>query len=380
MGAERKGKVMKVLLKNGSLLDQSEGLVNVKKDILIADGRIAKIAEHIEAADAEVIDCEGKIVSPGFIDIHVHCFPGCPGLGVKADDVGIRQGVTTVVDAGTAGPENFEQFLEEIVKPSKTRVFSALNYSKQGLWVKPEGDDERKWDLELAEQVARKYPDRIVAIKARASDTCVKTLGIRPIQAAKTLAVRCGLPLYVHIGHALPLIEDTLAVMQKDDIITHAFHGKDNNLFDGETLKPQTQAAKERGVLFDVGHGQASFNFNTFKTALKLGFYPDCISTDLHARSFHRPVKSLTETMDKMVALGMELKDVVEDVTSQPAKLLRLKDLGKLKEGYLADFTIYHLKKEETHYEDADGNTLEGNQTIVVDLALIGGVVEFEKQ
>ena len=366
----------KILLKNGLLLDKSENLHQAKKDLLIENNRIVKIADHIDESADEVIDCEGKIVSPGFIDIHVHVFDGCPKLGIQPDPVGIEQGVTSLMDAGTAGPENFDQFIEEIVKPAKTRVFSAMNYSKMGLWVKPEGDSEDKWDIDLAEKVYHEHEDIIVAIKARASNSCVGKLGIVPIKAAKELASRCGIPLYVHIGHALPLIEDTLNVMQKGDIITHTFHGKDNNVLDDNgQLKPETKAAIERGVKFDVGHGRESFCFTTLQKAMKIGFYPDCVSTDLHMKSYNHPVKSLAETMDKMVMLGISLEDTVADVTCNPAGMLHLKELGSLKEGYLADITVFHTVEKETLYTDSEGNQMTGHFSIIPDMAIVDGNV-----
>lgn len=369
----------KLLLKNGKVLDKSENLLLEDKDVLIEDNRIVKIADSIEDADAEVIDCKDKIVAPGFIDIHVHCFPGCPGLGITADSVGITQGVTSVMDAGTAGPENFEQFIKEVVEPSKTRVFSAMNYSKMGLFVKPEGDDENKWDINEGVEVYKKHSDIIVAIKARASNSCVGKLGIVPIKAAKQLASACNIPLYVHIGHPLPTIEDALSVMESGDIITHSFHGKNNGLLEDGKIKPETQAARDRGVKFDVGHGRESFNFNTLKTAISLGFYPDLVSTDLHEQSINHPVRSLTDTMDKMLLLGISLEDTVADVTSQPATLLHLKDLGKLKEGYLADITVFHIEDKDVELTDSDGNTLTSKQTIVADMAIVDGKVEMKR-
>lgn len=369
----------KLLLKNGKVLDKSENLLYEDKDVLIENNHISKIDSNIECEDAEIIDCNGKTIAPGFIDIHVHCFPGCPKLGITADSVGVSQGVTSVMDAGTAGPENFEQFIDEVVKPSKTRVFSAMNYSKMGLWVKPEGDDESKWDIKKGVEVYNKYPDIIVAIKARASNSCVGALGIKPIKAAKELASKCNIPLYVHIGHPLPMIEDTLAVMQEGDIITHSFHGKNNGLLEDGKIKPETQAARERGVKFDVGHGRESFNFNTLKAALSLGFYPDCVSTDLHEQSINHPVRSLTDVMDKMVLLGIPLEDTVADVTSNPAELLNLKNLGKLKEGYLADITIFHVEDTDVELTDSDGNTLITHQTIVPDMAIVDGKVEMKR-
>ena len=278
----------KILLTGGKLLDQSEGLVMAQKDILLEDGRIAAIDDHIDAPQgARVIDVTGRIVAPGFIDIHAHIFPGCPKLGIEADAIGVEKGVTTICDAGTAGPENIGEFIEKVIEPSRTRIFSEMHFSKKGLFITPEADDPAKYDLELAEEAYHKYKEYIVAIKARASNSTVGKLGIVPIRDAKSLSAKLGIPLYVHIGNPLPYIEEVLEVMQKGDMITHSFHGKINGLLENGRIKPETQAARDRGVLFDVGHGVASFNFNTARAAFSQGFVPDVISTDLHQAGDH---------------------------------------------------------------------------------------------
>ncbi len=369
----------RILLTGGKLLDKSEGLHMAQKDVLLSGGRIEKIADHIPAeADMKVLDVSGKIVAPGFIDIHAHVFPGS-NLGVEPDSIGVPTGVTTICDAGTAGPENIEEFIEKYIKTSKTRIFSEMNFSKKGLFIKPEADDPSKWDIDLAEEAYHKHKDYIVAIKARASNTTVGKLGIAPIKDAKKLAVRCGLPLYVHIGHPLPYIEEILAVMEKGDMITHSFHGKINGLLENGKIKPETQAARDRGVLFDVGHGVASFNFNTAKAAFSQGFFPDVISTDLHIKNINGPVYSLPITMDKMMALGISLEDCVEKVTASPAAIFSMEGLGKLKEGYTADITVFHVEEGTYEYHDADGNDLTGHTSIRTDCAIVGGVVQMQR-
>lgn len=366
---------MKLLIKNGVLLDPSENLLHVQKDLLIEDGKIAKIAEDLNDSDAEVLDAKGRIISPGFIDVHAHVFPECPKLGLEADRIGVVQGTTCIVDAGSAGPENFKEFVETVIKPSKTRIFAEMNYSRKGLFITPEADDESKYDIDLAEEVFHQYEEYIVAIKARASNSTVGKLGIKPIKAAKELATRINKPLYVHIGNPLPTIEDVLEVMQKGDIITHSFHGKINGLLNNGEIKKETQEARDRGVLFDVGHGAASFNFNTAKAAFAKGFYPDIISTDLHQANVDGPVFSLSKTMDKMLALGISLEDCVYKVTAAPAKYFNLNNLGKLKEGYLADLTFFHLEEGNYHYKDSDGNPADGTISIIPDCAIVEGVV-----
>lgn len=369
-----------ILLTGGKLLDKSEGLLMAQKDLLIRDGRIAEIDDHLATPEgARVIDVTGKIVAPGFIDIHAHIFPGHNKLGLDADTIGVEKGVTTICDAGTAGPENIGEFVEKVIKKSRTRIFSEMHFSRKGLFITPEADDPAKYDLALAEEAYHRYKEYIVAIKARASNSTVGKLGIVPIRDAKKLSSKLGIPLYVHIGNPLPYIEEVLEVMQKGDMITHSFHGKINGLLENGKIKPETQAARDRGVLFDVGHGVASFNFNTARAAFSQGFYPDVISTDLHQANINGPVYSLPVTMDKMLALGISLADCVEKVTAAPAAIFSMKDLGRLKEGYLGDITVFHMEEGDYRYSDADGNSLSGTQSIRPDLAIVGGSVEMER-
>lgn len=371
----------KLLLKNGYLLDKSERLIRIKRDVLIEDGYIKKIADAIEDADAEVIDCSGLFVAPGFIDMHVHVFGRALKLGVTADRVGVESGVTTVCDAGTAGPENLNNFIEDVIKKSRTRVFSSMHFAKQGLVITPEADEESKYDLDLAEKVYNENKQYICAIKARASNSTVGALGIKPIQDAKKLASKIGLPLYVHIGRPLPYLEEVLATLGKGDIITHTYHGKEINwiLKDGK-LKQEVLDARARGVLFDVGHGAESFSYNTARVAFPQGFLPDTISTDLHARNVDGPVYSLTLTMDKMMALGLSLEDVVEMVTAKPAESFKFSvPIGKIKEGYCADFTIFSIENGDYHYLDSDKNEATGTTKIVPHYAIVNGKVELRK-
>ena len=374
-------KMGKLLLKNGYLIDKSERLVRYKADVLVEDGYIKKIAEGIEDKDAEVVDCTGLYVAPGFIDIHTHIFKRSKSLGVDADRVGVESGVTTVCDAGTAGPETLQEFIDTVIKPSRTRVFSEMHFSKRGLEITPEADDESKYDFDLAERVYEENKKYICAIKARASNTTVGELGIKPIQQAEAFARKIGLPLYVHIGRALPYIEEVLDTLGEGDMITHTFHGKESNwiLKDGR-VKQEALRARARGVLFDVGHGEASFSFKTAKIAFPQGFLPDTVSTDLHARNIDGPVYSLTLTMDKMMALGITLEDVVEMVTARPTQYFKFSvPIGKIKEGYCADFTIFEVENGEYEYLDSDKNELKGTTRIVVHYAIVNGKVELKK-
>ena len=370
----------KVLLKGGMLISKADGFHEDKKDILIEDGKIASIEDHIEPeADTEVIDVTGSYVSAGFIDCHVHVYHKAH-LGVPADLIGVDKGVTTVIDAGSAGPGNIRDFIDTDIKNSKTRIYSAMHYATDGLIDPPEADDESKYDLELGKKAYVENKEHIVAIKERASQSCVGDLGIVSIRAGKKLAKELGLPVMVHIGHMPPTIEDVLDTMEEGDVITHAFHGKDNNLFDNGKIKPQTQAARDRGVLFDIGHGKDSFNFETGKLAKSLGFYPDIISTDLHSISWLGPVYSLPVTMDKFLALGYSLEDCVDKVTAAPARIYKLPGLGHIRKGDKADFTVFTVTKGHYVFMDANKNVLEGTESIEVELALKEGEIVMKRE
>lgn len=375
-----------ILLKGGCLIDGREGLHAVKKDVLIENGVFAKIEDHIEPPEnGKVLELKGAYVAPGFIDIHTHVFDvkaryGARAIGMPADMIGVAQGTTTVIDAGTAGPATIGDFVNDVVKKTRTRVYSAMHYATEGLKDPPEGDDPSKYDLEEGKQAYEAYAPYIVAIKARASATCVGKLGITSIKAGHDLARTVGLPMLVHIGHMPPLIEEVVELMDQGDIITHAFHGKDNNLLENGSIKPQTQEARDRGVVFDVGHGKDSFNFNTGLVARKLGFYPNTISTDLHCRSFHKPVHSLAETMSKFLALGYTLEECVDKVTGAPATYLRLNDLGKLKVGCDGDVTIFRVERGSYQFVDANKNELNGTEMIVPVCAVIGGEVQMDAE
>lgn len=368
----------KLIIKGGKLLDLHSGFKYESRDLLVEDGIIKKIGEDIEAEGAEYLKLNGEIITPGFIDVHTHVYTGNTSLGINADTVGVNTGTTTVFDAGSSGAANFQDFRSKVIEKSETRVIALLNVASQGLAAGlSELTDLKNIDFEAIKETVQKNQDIIKGIKARASASVVGQLGIKPIETAKDIAVRLGLPLVVHIGNYPPAIEDVLAIMQKGDVITHCYHGKPNGLLKADgSIKEETLRAIDRGVIFDVGHGTASFNFITAKRAMKQGFYPSSISTDIYIKNYKGPVHSLAVTMSKLLNLGLSLEECVTKVTTIPMESFKLKKIGAIKEGYFADFTIVNVKDAPVKYIDSDGNILEGNKAIEVVYSIRSGVVK----
>lgn len=334
---------MRTLIKNGQLLDIKNGFDRKKMDILVEDGIIKQICEKINEEDCKVLDMEGKIISPGFIDIHVHCFPHNTAISSNPDDIGIRKGVTSIIDAGTSGANTIKDFYENFITKTKTRIFVNLNIASDGLKTLSELSDMNNIEEEKIKEAIKKYPDVIVGLKARASGSVVKENGIKPIAEGKRIASKYGLPVLVHIGNAPPKIEEVLNLLGKGDIVTHCYHNKVTALVRNKEIIPEAKEARKRGVLFDVGHGSESFSFDTAKEGLELGFEADIISTDLYGRNMVSPVGSLENTINKMFYLGVPLERCIEKVTNTPAKAFGIKNLGELKEGYFGDLTIFDL-------------------------------------
>ncbi|WP_102399874.1 amidohydrolase family protein [Haloimpatiens massiliensis] len=347
----------RLLIKGGRLLSPKNGYLFDKLDILIENCVIKEIGEELEENNVEKIKLNGEIVAPGFIDIHTHCYKGKSPIGTEADVLGIERGATTIFDAGTSGPLNYMDFKENVIDKVKTRVFTCLNISKNGLDTLDELSNLENIDEEEVLKVVNENRHNIKAIKVRASASVVGKNGLKPIAIGKEIAKKAQLPLVVHMGNYPPSASEVLNLLDKNDIVTHAYHGKKNGLFKEEgTLKDEVIEAKKRGVKFDVGHGSASFNIRTFGKALKNNFIPDFISTDLYHTNMIEPVGSILNVMSKLIAAGLTLEQCVQKVTSDVSDFFKLKGLGELKEGYKGDFTIFNMKSCDEIAKDSEGN------------------------
>lgn len=365
-------------IKGGNVIDVATGRQG-HYDIYIDKEKIVRVEKSGSQVyeTKEELDATGCLVTPGLIDLHVHVFQGTVGMGVAPDSVGVQQGVTTIVDAGSSGARYFQEFKTKEVATSETQVLAWLNIAGSGLCESlSELADLSDIDLDLAEKVIKAHPNIIRGIKARMSGSVVKDSGIEPLTLAKSLGDKLDVPLMVHIGNAPPPLPEILDKLTKGDVVTHAFHGKKGGIIDDEgNLIPSAKSALERGVLFDVGHGSSSFSFKTMKKALALEVAPYTISTDIYEKNIKGPVHSLVTTMSKFLALGCSMEDIIRWTTFNPSKVLRLEELGTLAEGTVADISILKVVENPIKLTDSEGETITSDKRIIATYAVKSGKV-----
>ncbi|MEF3088661.1 amidohydrolase/deacetylase family metallohydrolase [Raoultella scottii] len=341
-------------------------------DIAIQDGKIAALGE-ISAPARKTIELDGSYyASAGWIDSHVHCYPNSPIYHDQPDRVGIATGVTTVIDAGSTGADDIDDFYQ-LTRSAATEVLALLNISRVGLIAQNELANMANVDAEAVTQAVKRHPDFIVGLKARMSSSVVGDNGITPLERAKAMQRENGdLPLMVHIGNNPPNLDEIADLLGAGDIITHCYNGKPNRILtaSGELRASVTRALK-RGVRLDVGHGTASFSFEVARRAIAMGILPQTISSDIYCRNrIDGPVRSLALVMSKFLAIGMSLPQVVECVTASAADGLRLTQKGRLAVGYDADLTLFTLQHAPTLLVDAEKESLQADN-ILVPLAAI---------
>lgn len=362
-----------VIIKKGKTIEGNE------IEIAINDGKIVKVAKRIDEEAQELIELDGETyVSAGWIDDHVHCFEKMTLYYDFPDEIGVKKGVTTVIDAGTTGAENIHDFYD-LAKQAKTNVYALVNISKWGIVEQDELADLSKVKEELVHKALAELPDFVVGIKARMSKTVIGENGITPLEMAKNIQKNNdNLPLMVHVGSAPPELDEILAHMSKGDVLTHCFNGKPNGILNQATdrLKDFAWAAYDKGIVFDIGHGTDSFNFHVAETALKEGMKASSISTDIYIRNRENgPVYDLATTMEKLRVVGYDWPEIIEKVTAAPAKNFHFDTKGQLKEGYDADITLFTIEEGQKTLTDSNGFTREAKELIKPVKTIIGGTV-----
>ncbi len=360
-----------ILIRGGEVIDPSQNLRGVR-DIAVQDGKIARVGEQLADVTAkQTVDARGLYVVPGLIDLHVHVYHRHMQLGLEPDSLCSAGGVTTMLDAGSAGSDNFDGFRHHIIDRAETQVFALVNLCCIGLVAADKGEllDRRYADVAGAVRTIRENPDVAVGIKIRAGSHIIGTgeTGWANFHDAVAAAREAGTMLMVHIGNSPMRIPEMLEHFQPGDCLTHCFKGGLERILDSDgRVWSEVRAAAERGVIFDVGHGAGSFQWEVVEAALEQGFEPGTISTDLHVRNVHGPVYDMPTTMSKFLMLGVPLERVVEMSTTRPAAALgRENDLGTLREGTTADIAVLEKRDGPFVFTDSYQQTRTGNELLV---------------
>lgn len=366
-----------LVLRGGRVIDPSQGIDRVT-DIGFAGGKVAAIGDGLSATDMR--DVSGKIVSPGLIDLHTHVYWGGTSLGVEAELLARSGGVTTFVDAGSAGPGNFHGFRKHVIETSPVRILPFLNVAFPGIFafskavMVGESADMRLLDAREAVRVAREHRDLVLGVKVRVGKSASGDSGIMPLDIALDVAEEAGLPMMAHLDAPPPSRHEVVSRLRSGDILTHCFRPFPNAPVqpDGK-VRDEILAARARGVIFDIGHGGGSFGFGTTRKMLAAGFLPDVISSDVHAISIEGPAFDLLTTMSKFLCLGLDLATVIKLATVNAAAAIRRPDLGTLKVGSVGEATVIDQAMGNFDYSDSIGERLVGDRRLLSAGVVLGG-------
>ena len=373
-----------LLLKGGHVLDAKNNL-NAVMDVAINDGKIARVAPNIPAAQArKVVPAQGLYVTPGLVDIHVHVYAGTGMRGAYSGDNSVypdghtfRTGVTTVVDAGSSGWRSFPDFKNRVIERSRTRVLAMLNIVGTGMGGGSIEQNTDDMDSAATARTAKQFPEVVVGIKTAHFRGPEWVAVERAVEAGKI----AGLPIMVDFGNfrsERPFQQLVLEKLRPGDMSTHMYLGAVPMLDDNGKVNPYLFAARKRGVKFDVGHGGGSFVWRQAARALPQGWIPDSISTDLHITSMNAGMKDMATTMSKILILGVPLAGVIKMSTWSPAQQIQRPDLGHLTEGAAADVAVLRLMKGDFGFLDVRSARHRGAQKLECELTLRDGRVVWD--
>ncbi|MCF0040252.1 amidohydrolase/deacetylase family metallohydrolase [Dyadobacter fanqingshengii] len=380
-----------ILIKGGTVIDPKNNL-NQIMDVGIFEGKIKKVAKDIDPKEArQVVDAKGMYVTPGLIDIHGHVFFGTEpnhylsnGLvALPPDGFTFRVGVTTIVDAGGAGWESFSEFKKNVIFNSKTRVLSFLNIVGEGMRGGNWEQDTSDMNPELAAGVALKNSNDVVGFKV------AHFMGNdwKPVDNAVKAGKLANMPVMVDFGGStppLPLEDLFLKHLRPGDIFTHAYTLLEGNVREtivdekAQKVRPFVLEARKRGIIFDVGYGGASFNYSQAIPAIKQGFYPNTISTDLHTGSMNGSMKDMLSIMSKFYVMGMDLPSVIKASTWAPAQVIQRENLGHISENAIADVAIFSMRKGNFGFYDKTGFKMDGKEKLECEMTIMGGKIVYD--
>ncbi len=363
-----------LLVRNANVLDPSQKLSG-KRDIGIRYGQIEAMEASLAPERANrVLDAAGKLVTPGLIDLHAHTYPYGSAIGIPADELVAHQCTTTVVSAGDAGANNIAAFRRFIVPGTRTRQYAFVHIAVGGLvgFPVPELFNIDYAQPAMAARAVAENADLVLGVKVRMSENVIARHGIEPLKRAIAACEQSGVPAKVmcHIGGVATgdLMTQILDTLRAGDILTHCYSGAVNdarqgtNIVQDGKLLPAALAAKQRGVIFDIGHGGGSFDFTIAEAAIAQGCPPDTISSDIHVFSGNTPgMPYLPWVMSKFLTLGFTLEQVVAMATMVPARIIgRVPKLGTLQVGAPADLSMFDVVDGPVSFVDTRNNKRDG--------------------
>jgi len=378
-----------IVIKGGHVIDPKNN-INAVMDVAINDGKVVMVGKNIDGSKAtQVVNAKGMYVMPGIIDIHSHNFFGTEenhylsnGLvALPPDGFTFRVGVTTVVDAGGAGWKSFPTFKKNVIDQSQTRVLSMLNIVGEGMRGGAYEQDTRDMDSKMTALVAKANPGVVVGVKVAHFEGPEWTPVDRAVEAGKM----AGIPVMIDFGGNNPPLsieELFMKHLRPGDIFTHCFGQLATREFIVDTatkqVRPFVHEARKKGIIFDVGYGGISFSFSQAIPAVKNGFYPNSISTDIHTGSMNGAMKDQLSVMTKFMAMGMDLGSVIKASTWNPAQIIQREDLGHLSAGAEADVAIVTIREGKFGLYDYKGYKIEGTKKFECEMTIKGGRIVYD--
>ena len=371
-----------LIIKGGTVVDPSQN-VHGLNDVAVEDGKIARIAPDISSAEAKrTVEVKGKVVIPGLIDLHTHVYAGVNASGVDPDIGGVRSGVTTMVDAGSAGCDTFGGFPKYIIPNTVTEIICFLHICRTGLATTPDIFSPDSIDMNGTAKVIAENRNIISGVKARMVTPALDIMGMKMPHLAKKAAKEAGVRLMVHIGDTQKkydpnVIRELLPILEEGDIVTHYFTANPGGVLDSDgKLVPEAKEAHDRGVWLDTAHGRMNFSFDVGQKVLDQGVLPHCISTDLTLPGRDLTVHSMTEMMTRFLAMGFTFDQVVTMSTENPAKAVGVSErLGTLHPGKQADITVLDIQDGSWMLYDVVGGSRKSDKAVIPVMAVKKGEV-----
>jgi dihydroorotase len=371
ISAEQSTEKCDLLIKGGTVVDPGQHL-HGPLDVAVKDGKIFEVSQGFpEDRALQVVSAKGEIVAPGFIDVHVHSFDGVGLLGVNADRYCLGRGVTTAVDAGSAGYPAIAGFRKYVINASSTRVRALVDIGAIGLLVLPNTGAMKNLDWvnpDLTAKAARENMPEVVGVKLRLGEDIEEAAkDLECLKRAVETAEASGLPLMVHFRGPYSPLPDLLKMLRKGDVFTHCFSDRKHGILDTNAkILPEVLEARHRGVLFDTAQGTFNLSFDVTEKCLEQNFLPETISTDLSSRAINGPVFDMPTMVSEFMALGLSIDKAIEMATVNPARMFNYGvGLGTLKLGNEADIAIFELREGKFEFFDSNKQKRLGRQMLV---------------